>query len=326
MLNSMKRHLFIIFLLFSSCSKDVVKNQALLSDLPSWYVSPKQNNSNSLYGIGEGFTLEESTKSALADAATRLFVSISSSSSLLREENNYDANEETRQLITQNIEKIDFANFEVSRSVKYGQKIYTEVKIDREQFINLQKEKLLFIQNQISDLQNLEKSQNIVKRRVSLIKIHDLAKESEILTRIIYANGDELRQNLSLIAKTKNEIEKISDQVEFFIISDNKKFANLLKNSLNKRAVAVNSYDRKTSNQVILKISSEKFSSKIYGAFIVKIKINFDNYLQGKIIASNEIEVSGSSTIDELRAFDAATENLKEKIASDGVFEVLGLI
>ena len=87
-----------LFILLSvAAAKDSIK------DLPSWYVSPKQNNASSLYGVGEGFSLEEATKTALADAAARLIVTISSESTLLREENQNSSNEESRQQINQNI-------------------------------------------------------------------------------------------------------------------------------------------------------------------------------------------------------------------------------
>ena len=101
---------FLALFLLSSCGGNS-KGNLQSSNLPSWYVKPKQNDSQNLYGAAQGNSVEESTKSALVDAASRLMVSISSESSLLREENKTDSNEEMRQKISQNIEKIDPFNF-----------------------------------------------------------------------------------------------------------------------------------------------------------------------------------------------------------------------
>ena len=95
-----------------------------------------------IYGVAEGFTLEEATKTALADAAGRLMVSISSESELIKEENQNSYNEEMRQKVRQSIEKISFAGYEVSKSEQVDKKFYVEVSVERDPFIKEQKERV----------------------------------------------------------------------------------------------------------------------------------------------------------------------------------------
>ena len=137
--------LFGAVLSLTSCTSNSDKS----SDSPSWYISPKQNNASNLYGVAEGYTLEEATKYALADAAARLMVSISSESSLLREENQNSVNEEMRQQVRQSVEKINFTNFQVTKSDKFGQRFFVEVMIDRASFINDQKERVELLEKKI---------------------------------------------------------------------------------------------------------------------------------------------------------------------------------
>lgn len=318
--------LILNFTIFS-CSNST-QNKESLNELPKFYVSPTQNDSQNIYGIGEGFNYEEATKTALSDMASRLLVSISSTSTLIREENKSDFNEEIRQNISQNIEKIDFSGFEVSKSQKYNQRIYLEVKVARLQFINLQKEKIVFLDNQIINLQNQLAEQNIVKKRKTLMEILDLARQSEILTRIVFADKDsELSKKLKIISDAKNQLSKLNDKVEFYF--ENKadsKIYNVIKNSANRERIIVVNNKSNSKNQIQIKINSSKTVVQVYGSYIAKVKISFDNISQNQIIASNSIEVSGSSVVSENEAYNAAIVNLRQKIEKEGVLEILGIL
>ncbi len=321
-----KDFIFTVFLsILFGCSG--AKNTA--NNLSSWYVQPKQNNASSLYGVGEGFTLEEATKSALADAASRLIVTISSESTLLREENQSSANEEMRQQIKQNIEKIEFTNFSISRSEKNAQRFFVEVELPREQFISAQKEKLSFLDRQIADLNKNIVAQNLIQKRNSLSKILDLAKQAEILARILQSTGEgsNLKAELALIADTQNALNKLNDKVEFYFeINSPSEISAIIRTSLNKEKIKITKSENSGANQVKIAIRFAKTSGEVYGAHITKIKIDFENKSGGRVIASNAVEISGSSSISEKESYDAALEAFKEKIAQDGILKVLGIL
>ena len=326
----MKKFLSIFpILLFCSCNYTVKKVPEKFSDLPIWYVSVTPNDGQNLYGVGEGYTLEEATKAALAYAAARIIVSVSSQSSLLREENNSSTNEEMRQKINQNIEKIDFVNFVVTKSVDYKTKIYAEIAIDREQFIRAQREKSEYLDQKIANLQKNIPSQNLIQKRNSLIELVDLLKQGELLARILQAAGEDsdVKKKLSMLADTQNQLAKLNDKVEFYFeFGINQEIATIISNALNKERISVVKTKTNASNQVAVEVSSSKKSSEIYGAYITKIKLNFENKSAGKIIASNSIEVSGSSTISEKESYAASLEVFKEKVTNDGILKILGII
>lgn len=305
------------------------KNSGDLNSLPSWYVQPQQNDASSLYGIGEGFALEDATKTALADAAARLIVSISSESTMLREENQNSANEETRIQVKQNIEKIEFSNFSILHSEQKGPRFFVEVEFSRSQFISAQQEKLTFLDRQIDDLNKNISSQNLIQKRNSLTKILDLARQAEILARILQSSGGDsnLKAKLALIANTQNQLNKLTDKVEFYFeINSSKEISSIIRSALNKERIKVAQTSSSSSNQVKISIRSSKTSGEVYGAHITKIKIDFENKSGGNVIASNMIEVSGSSSISEKESYFAALESFKEKIAKDGILKVLGIL
>ena len=325
-----KLFLLAIFLpILFSCSSANNGAKNVVNNLPSWYVVPKSNNASSLYGIGDGFTLEEATKSALADAAARLIVTISSESTMLREENQNSANEETRQQIKQNIEKIEFTNFSVSHSEQDAQRFFVEVEMPRDQFISAQKEKMTFLNNQTADLNKNISTQNLIQKRNSLTKILDLAKQAEILARILESSGEgaNLKAELALIASTQNELNKLNDKVEFYFeMNSPAEISSIIRTSLNKEKIKISKTESGSANQVKIAIRSSKTSGQVYGAYITKIKIDFENKSGGKIIASNSVEISGSSTISEKESYAAALEAFKDKISQDGILKILGIL
>lgn len=298
-----------------------------LSNLPRWYIHPQQNDSQYLYGVGEGYSLEETTKSALSDAAARLSVSISQNSNLIREENNYSSNEEFRESIKQNVEEINFANFVVEKSDQIAEKYYVQVKIDKQQFVNLQKEQISFLDRQVRNLLQDLSLQNIVRKRNSLIEALDFARKSEILTRIVYAdNGDHLKNKLKTISDLKLKLSRLNNKFEFYFASKSpNKIYNLIKNAANKEKITIANVERNSQSQIKIRIRSSRQVSEIYGSYITKMTIWFDNIANDKVIASNSIEITGSSTINSQQSYVAAINSLKEKIEQEGVLKILGI-
>lgn len=316
-----KKIFVIIFssLLLLSCTKVEKKSGPV-----SWYIQPKQNTELTMYGVAEGFTLEEATKAALSDAAARLIVSISSTSTLVREENNYSANEEMRSQIKQNIEKIDFVNFKVARSAQVESIFYVEVEIDREQFLQAQKDKLELLNRQISDLSKNIPSQNLIQKRNSYVKEIDLLKQASILVQILNNN---MKETNAALANAQNELNKLNNNVEFYFdIDSSKEITAIIRNALNKEAIKISKTKTNLTNQIQVEIDSSSRTGQVYGSYITKIKIDFENKSLGKVVASNSIEVSGSSTISEREAYLSAIESLKEKVANEGILQILGIL
>ena len=313
-----------------ACSSSNANNKNQDSNAPSFYIKSRQNNAESLYGVAEGYSLEEATKNALADLASRLIVSISSETTLTRQEDNNNAHEEIRQKVKQSVEKISFSNFKTSKSEKIENRFYVEVEIERQPFINEQKERVGFIEKKINDLDKNSQGKNPIQRRNSLIKINELAKELELKSMIIRGSGEEfnLKDKLALIAKFQNELEKSSDEIEFFFeLGSPKEIVQIIRSALNKEKLKIASkLNKNDDNQVIIKIENFSKTNHIYEAHMTKTKIDFENLSQGKILASNSIEVTGSSTISEKESYNASLKSLEEKIEKDGVLKVLGIL
>ena len=171
---------------------------------------------------------------------------------------------------------------------------------------------------------------NPIQRRNSLIKITELSKELELKSMIIRGAGEQfnLKDKLELIAKFQNELEKSSDKIEFFFDPTcPKEITQIIRNNLNKDKLKIASkFDKNDENQVLIKIESVSKTNHIYESHMTKNKIDFENLSQGKVIASNSIEATGSSTISERESYLASLKTLEEKIEKDGILKVLGIL
>ena len=204
-----------IFLLFSCASKSNLSE-------PKWYLSPTQNNSEFIYGTAQGYTLSQATRLALADAASRLITTISANTTSISQESDYDTYEEIRQKVSENIEKITFGNYKLSKSKKVDQNYFVEVAIPEKQFLREQKQRLYIVDKKISQLDKSSKNTNQINRRNHLLKINELAKEASLKLRILSGANqiDNINEELTRLLKYQSELEKFTNKIEFYIPQD----------------------------------------------------------------------------------------------------------
>ncbi len=321
----MKRYLLILFLI-SGCIT-IGQSQKSSSNLPSWYINPFSNDSVNLYGVGEGFTIQEASKSALNNLAAKLAVTISSDSSTLMEENNYSANEEFRGKISERVQEVTFNNYDINNSHKEGMTFYAQVKVDRNNFIKEQKSILAQKHKIMQNLYNSSKNKNILIRRNKLSKIVDISASASIINQIL--NGLKVnpnyQKNLDKYQFYKDSYDNILDKIEFFIKSDNIKIKDAVIEGLNENNLKVVSLKKNNSkNLVIIDIKTTSSVKKIYGSNITNLKLKFKLISnKNKILASNITEVSGAS-VGNHNSFGIAVKNFSKKIKKEGILQIIG--
>ncbi|MCE3255423.1 MAG: hypothetical protein K0R25_917 [Rickettsiaceae bacterium] len=308
----MKKYLIstLFFLALFSCSSSNEPKQ--LNQLPSWYVSPKQSDLQNLYGVGEGYTLFEASKSALNNLAGKLLTTISSETSILLESNKYATNEQSRQKINEVVSNITFSNYKVSNSASFKGRIYVEIAVDRDQFIAEYNQKLSDLNKKMADIFVGAQGKTILEKLNDLEKVNNLSLEAASISSILAGLGDSrnFKSNLNLYSNYQNSYQSLANKIEFYIDSDDAPKAvvrSIMKDLNQKKLKIVKSKDLSNPNLVIVKIDSEIVEQKIYGSNIAKLKVNF-NLLsnQNKIIKSGSFENSGASVVSKEEAVNAA--------------------
>lgn len=314
---------FILFLLLS-CSTN---NKNLE---PSWYLKPTQNTSLKLYGTAQGPTLESATKSALADMAAKLIVTISSTSSTEISENNYNIYEEYRQKISQNIEDITFTNYQISNSKKIKNNFFVEVSSPRDQFFNNQLDRFKILDQKINSLDQSSKNSNIISRQNQLFAISQMLKEAQLKLALLKANNilANAQKYEDKYLKLIEELQRSTTNIEFFIAKNNHKLLNnLIIKALNKENIKISQKRNKSNkNQILLQVTITNSNNFIYNNFINNQIINFKNIANNKIIASNKITIKGSSVISEEQAKINALKLLEQRLQQDNILKIIGIL
>ncbi len=316
--------LLLLPILVFSCATKTEKSATILN----WYLNPKQNDTKYLYGTAEGNSLEEATKYALTNAASKIMVTISAQSTLTREENRQSVNEEMRQNVAEQVEKTTFNNFTMTNSTQAGVRFYAEVAIDRADFVKSQQEKSLLLETKLADLtQEIAKSDNPVQKRISLLTAIDLAKQSAAVAQLLNGLGANItiKDKLTRAAKLESALRNMNNKLEFYFAPGaNMEVAKLIRNALNQEGIKV--MPGAHAGRIAVKIKSSATTSEVYDSLITKIRVDFENNLDGKVIASNSVEVSGSSMTSKRESESAAYDSLDQMIKKDGVMKVLGIV
>jgi hypothetical protein len=157
-----------------------------------------------------------------------------------------------------------------------------------------------------------------------------LCKELDLKARILSGAQEEIdmKSILSLIAKYQNEFEKSSSSIEFFFDSSSPKdLVQVIRSALNKEKLKIaKTLDKSDPNQIVIGAKYEATRNFIYGSHITKLNVDFENSSQGKIVASNNVEATGNSTIGESESTKAAIKALEEQIQKDGILKTLGIL
>ncbi len=319
----MKKYLIFLLFLCSSCVKyNQIDNQNL--DIPSWYVKPAQNDAQYLYGIGEGFTIQEASRASLNNAASKLIVTISSESSSRLEENKYSFNEQYQQKIQEKVQNITFNDYQIANSHRDGNKFYVQIQINRHNFVKEQNSILSQNHKIMRNIYNASKSQNILIRRRKLDEINDLVQKTAIINQILNSLNvnKNYQSNLNKYQFYQDSSRDILNKIEFFINSDSNKVKNVIIKILNDDGLKIATVKNKNKNLVIINIKHNVSYKNIYGSKIASLKVKFKFISpQGKILASNIIEVSGASVTDNKDALSSAIKNLAQKINKEGILQ-----
>lgn len=318
--------LTVCLILLQSCAN----NSSSQNTLPQWYINPTQNNSQFIFGVGEGYTIQEAKNSALMEASSRLSTTISGETNLIRQETDIDSSDQFYQNIKGKANDLQFKNYTISNSISSNNKLYVEVKIDKSSFINDYKKEIDDLFQSITTLDKNSANQNILIRLMNLQKITQLSQKINFYYKILESLGyNSLKsQQIDKITTLNEEAKTITQKIEFYIDKNTPdEIANIIGNNLNKEGIKILKIKptQFTNNQIILKTKTNEDINQIYGNYIVKYNISFESWSQNKILASNTHEVVGSSPASKEIARKMAFKKFENSISKQNILNVFGI-
>lgn len=306
-----------VILTFSNCSKEVENISKKEISYPSWYLNPPQNDSSLLYGIGEGFTINDATKNALENLSSRLMVTISSNT-LTSSKSFTDYREYTTKTTTQDIkseiEKLSFNNYKVEESISMDRRIIVLVSSPKNEMTKT-------LQNQIDTLYkelafidiNSTKHDpltNIFAYEKMVQKLYSNYNKSQILADLTSSNNDKYIKTMDDL---KAKISKEKNMIMFFITADKDSeiFKDTIKDNILKNQFKVIQTKANTPYCYQADLTSTSSKNNAYGIYIIDSILHItvlDN--RNTQISSNSLSLKGASS----QSFEDAKINLINKL------------
>ena len=306
-----------------------------LSYAPDWYIMPKDNDAIAFYGVGIGNTQEEASLSGLKNLTSRMGVTISSETTFRMEESDSIFKEKISENTSQIIKNISLNDYKITKSIRSRGKIYCEIFVDKNQFLEFQKHKLFDLSQKIGTAhKKFFDEENILlkKARVgeSKLLIHELLLVNDLLRSQRHIDENNFKKNVSKYIIYDSAYDDFLSKVGFLIEFENtpEEVRDIVMLALNKKSDIRIAKNEEKNNPYLVKIKfkSNVVASNIYGENSVHIhsKVNVLNGSKDDIL-TKIIEIDGSSKKNKDEAIKKASINLSQIIDQKGVLDILGI-
>jgi len=302
---------------------NIVKSSLETSDsIPDWFYSAPQS-SKYFYGAGEGINPDEAKNSALNSIASEIQTSISSqfskTMSYSKEENSNDFYETAKQNIKAQVNKINFTNIQIVKTVKVHDDIYMLTRVNKKELFRNLKTKFDLLDNKIdSEIKTTEKYSTL-EQLITLNKL--TSKITAALNQATILSV--LNPNFDVKSYAKKYNSYIGKKTEIyhkliFKISENNSFAKKIIEVMNK-----NSYKIGNDSNVKIRVIPNIRYSTPYGMSVVKVTVDIQVIAKNNILKSTSLEVKGVSSTKS-QALEKAAINFKSQLEEKGINKLLG--
>jgi hypothetical protein len=313
-----------IIAFFTACVGEK-KNTTI--ELPKWYLNPPANNFITLYGTGEGKTLNEAKNNALKDMSEKLVVSVASSMNSITTTSDDGTNSSYLKENIKNVKveakKITFSNYKTQKAIQNGNSFFVMVSSDRHELFNEQKKEFDLIDRRI------DSALKTLVGKSKLEKIHLLQNQQKNLNDgknksfVLYAIENDFGYQ-SYHKKYDDIIGEIDFLKNSVTISIN---SNLKTDPYKEHIISLlnqNNYKIVTNNsEVVIDINSNVRYSKARGWDIAKVATTINVKAQNKTITNQTINTLGRSSSSKENALVSSGDKFKKEIEKQGVDKVL---
>ena len=318
--------LFAFTLTIAGCGGKVVKQDEI--KIPSWYLEPVKNDAFALYGVGEGSSLQKATNAALNDAASRLRVSVSSTTESKTSADAEVYTSSLKQNISAIVKDVSFNNYDTIKSEEAAGSFYIKIKIDRAVFTQEKTDELKSIMEDCQNrYKNLNQIANALERRTEFKKIIESSAKAEHLALLIFSlsKGDDfnIKEVFDKSKQYKAEYDSFLTKITFVV--EDGPIGDVITQGLNDAGLKVSRRLVTALSSVSITITNNTVGDKIYGRYFAKNNTFISVSSGGKLVGSKNITFSGGSSVSQEEAFKESLHNLASIIKNDGIESVLGL-
>lgn len=310
----------LVFLFLLSACASAPSKQEMAQ--PLWVSEPPKDTPEIMWGVGEGSDLDAAQRSALKDVAAKLRVAISAQLEFRVTVSSQSVDRYARSHQTEDVQRTEFKNYSLEKSVPSGSNIYALVSVDRRAFILEQEQKLAAADKEIAlRLSGSEKGSSLerfIAQQEALPWLGKAVDSAQLLTAADASfDGNRAGRYEAALAKAKSAASELTFDLK--VKNDGSDVAQTLRNFLNESGMRIG------GGGSPLLIDTVATQDVIFDSKTVQLRISL-NILdaQGRSLASKEFTAHGSSMTDHRTARQAALKDLGEKLREVGPLVALG--
>lgn len=298
-------------------------------EIPQWVQNPLGDTAESIYGIGEGYSLDSAKKSALRDIAGKLMTKISSESVGRASDTDGQSSRSFQQKVNTQIEDTKLTSYETIRAVNMNGQYYVLIDMKRKVFIQDNKNELDEIEAKIAQELNGINSKNKLLQLVhynQIITLTESAKKPLYLIQSVDSQFD-VESYLRKYRQYEQAERTLSQTTQFKIqpAAGMSGIAQQLSNAMKVNGFQVSN---RGGYDAIIKIDgffekSEAFSMKMVAInFLLTVKTD-----KNQLVSSKQYNISGSSVSSHAAGEKNALNQIKNKFNTKlDLYKALGLI
>jgi hypothetical protein len=285
-------------------------------EIPQWVQMPQSDNLQSIYGIGEGATLDSAKQSGLKDIASKFSISVASETSNKQSLHNGESDQLFQQRINTQVKDIELTQYELLKTEHSKGFYYVMLSISRPEFIADKRGKLNSIMNSIDiELKNINRK-NKVEQLYRYNKVLLLVDQAEPLLHLLTVVDKNFSSSEYVtLFKQYVELEKqLLTNTHFYIHADRKlnAIASLINNALQTHGFQI---ANKASSDGVIDVSGEITQTEIFSS--KNVKINFSVLVKsnrGQVYRKNAYSINGSSVSSYKSAKKGAVQRFENQI------------
>ncbi len=320
---------------FTGCVKQSnVKPQSAITtqateQIPNWVKTPPADNATSIFGLGEGDSLESARQSALKDIAGKLETHVKSETENRAFLRNDQISSSFEQNIQTQVKDTKLVSYEMIKSAHVNGRTYALLAMSRGDFVKDKQHRLNEINEQITQLLSSIKSKSKLEQMIAYNKAFALATEARPYVYIIRAvdAGFDSKPYLKAFDSYQQKEQQLAESIRFYIKSPSElnKVAKYIRDALQTYNFQVT--DTKASADAIISLTGEIKKNVIFSSKTVAIVYDMlVSTPQGQLLSKKHFRLNGSSVTNYDVAFETALRQLRTQVETKAsLFDMLGL-
>lgn len=317
-----------IFFVHSSHGLEI-KFSASKPDLPEWIANPKGDDTDFMYGIGEGETLAKAVQSAInsisGKLATVVSSNISSETTLNQGKSSVYFNEQVK---TKTFDT-KLTNYEVVRSQFQDEHYYAMLKMSRSAFVNDTLARLKIIDDRINSQISVASKISKLQHFLTLNEVNPAIEEATSLVFLLQAASPDFNsaKYLSAYHQYNAQLNELPFNLKFKVEADAKiiEVADVIIRVLGNEKLAA-SLSKKAQADASIIITGMALNSTIFSEYATQLRIKIQvKDKSGRLINTKEHIVGGSSLSNYGSAKNTALKLLEEKLVNEGAYAIFGV-